>query len=297
LALDFGLMRALVRAPVPTLAFPLRSSYVDFPVVGTTGFFDVTASLSLVSGMRRWVRPQVTFLLDGKEPFEPFPVDTHLPLLEWGLNWAIAHRCNSYLLLHAGAVEREGRGVLLPALPTSGKSTLTAALSVRGYRLLSDEFGALRLTDGMLAPALRPISLKNESIEIIRSFSPPSTVGPEFPKTKKGRVAYFAPDAASVAGRHQCVPPALIVFPRYVPEARTTLAPMSKSRAFAKLAANSFNYEILGPEGFEAMGTLIERCACFRLEYSRLEEAIAVIDYQVAGCASAATAKRLATVH
>jgi len=282
LALDFGLMRARVRAHVPAMASPLRHSYAEFPVVKPEGFFDVTASLTLVSGVRRWVRPQVAFHLDGKEPFEPFPADTHLPLLEWGLNWAIASRANGYLLLHAGVVEREGRGVVLPALPGSGKSTLTAALSTRGYRLLSDEFGAVRLADGAMVPVLRPIALKNQSIEVIKTFSPQAPVGPEYPKTRKGRVAYLAPDAVSVAGRHQAVEPALVVFPHYEPDAETTLAPMPKSRAFAKLAANSFNYEILGPEGFEAMGRLIEQCAGCRIKYSRLDEAIEAISVQIA---------------
>jgi HprK-related kinase A len=281
LPLDFGMMRARVRADVPGLASTLRLSYAAFPVLEPEGFFDVTASLVLVSGVRRWVRPQVTFRLDGNEPFEPFPADTHQPMLEWGLNWAIANRANGYLLLHAGALERDGRGVLLPALPGSGKSTLTAALSTRGYRLLSDEFGAVRLREGELVPAVRPIALKNQSIEIMRRFAPSSTLGPEFPKTRKGRVAYLAPDAASVEGRQACVQPALVVFPHYEPEASTTLAPMPKSRAFAKLAANSFNYEILGPEGFEAMGRLIEQCTCFRLNYSQLDQAIEAISQQL----------------
>jgi hypothetical protein len=277
LALDFGMMRARVRARAAGLAAALQASYGAFPVLGTEGFFDVSASLVRVAGLRRWIRPQVTFLLDGKEPFEPFPADTHLPMLEWGLNWAIANRANSFLLLHAGALERNGHGVLLPALPASGKSTLTAALSTRGYRLLSDEFGAIRLDDGMLVAAVRPIALKNRSIEIMREFAPQASIGREFPKTRKGRVAYLAPDAASVAGRGQAVAPRLVVFPRFEPEAGMALTPMPKSRAFAKLAANAFNYEVLGPEGFEAMGRLIERCECYRLSYSRLEEAIEVI--------------------
>jgi HprK-related kinase A len=223
----------------------------------------------------------VTFVLDGREPFDPFPADTHLPMLEWGLNWAIANRSNTTLLLHAGAVERGGRCVLLPALPGSGKSTLTAALATRGYRLLSDEFGAVRLADGLIMPALRPISLKNESIDIIRRFAPDATIGPVFPRTRKGSVAHFAPDAVSAAKRHEPATPALIVFPRFRAGAGTTLEPMPRSQAFTKLAANSFNYEVLGPEGFEAMGRLIERCACFRLSYSRLEEAIEVIGAQL----------------
>jgi HprK-related kinase A len=130
-------------------------------------------------------------------------------------------------------------------------------------------------------PALRPISLKNESIDIIRRFAPDATIGPVFPRTRKGSVAHFAPDAVSAAKRHEPATPALIVFPRFRAGAGTTLEPMPRSQAFTKLAANSFNYEVLGPEGFEAMGRLIERCACFRLSYSRLEEAIEVIGAQL----------------
>ena len=47
---------------------------------------------------------------------------------------------NDLLLLHAG-VERDGLALICPP-SWSGKSTLTAALSLRGWRLLSDEFGA-----------------------------------------------------------------------------------------------------------------------------------------------------------
>jgi HprK-related kinase A len=277
LALDFGLARARVRTPVADLAPPIQLLYADFPLIEPDGFFDVTASIRPVPGVRRWVRPQVSFMLDGKEPFEPFPSDTHVPLLEWGLNWAIANRSNHALLLHAGVVERGGKAVLLPALPGSGKSTLTAALSMRGYRLLSDEFGAVRLGDGMVSPALRPVALKNESIEVMRDFAPHATIGPVFPRTRKGRVAHLAPDAHSVAQRHSPAMPALIVFPRFRAGSDTVLEPMAKAEAFTKLAANSFNYEILGPEAFEAMAQLIERCQAFRLAYSSLDEAIRTV--------------------
>jgi HprK-related kinase A len=255
--------------------------YADFPVMPAEGLFDVTAAVRWASGLRRWLRPQVRFVLDGKEPFEPFPADTHLPLLEWGLNWAIAHRSNHVLLLHAGVVERAGRALLLPALPGSGKSTLTAALATRGFRLLSDEFGALSLADGTLLPVLRPIALKNESIEVIRAFSPSATIGPVFPRTRKGRVAHLAPTGPSVAQRHVPARPALIVFPRFMAGAETQLEPMGRAQAFAKLAANSFNYEMLGPDGFDAMANLIETCVCYRLHFSDLGEAVTVLSEQL----------------
>ena len=277
LALDFGLARARVRSRLPQLAPALHLLYADFPVTEPEGFFDVTATMRPVSGLRRWVRPQVRFILDAKEPFEPFPADTHLPLLEWGLNWAIANRSNHVLLLHAGVLERGGKALLLPALPGSGKSTLTAALSMRDFRLLSDEFGAVSLSDGAILPVLRPVSLKNQSIEVIRAFAQNATIGPVFPRTRKGRVAHLAPPADSVAKRRVAARPALIVFPRFIPGARSMLDAMPKTQAFAKLAANSFNYEILGPEAFEAMADLIQSCDCYRLGYSDLTDAIGIL--------------------
>ncbi len=289
LALDFGVARARVRSPLRGLARVVHLLYAHLPVISAAGFYDISASLERVRGLRRWVRPQVTFMLDGKHPFEPFPADTHLPLLEWGLNWAIANRSNSYLLLHAGAVERAAQGILLPALPGSGKSTLTAAMCSRGYRLLSDEFGPVGLKDGLLFPSVKPIALKNQSIAIIRDFAPGSIIGPEFPKTRKGRVAHLAPSAESMAKRHQPAVPRLIVFPRYDPAAQGSLEPISKSAAFTKLAANSFNYQILGPEGFEALARLIQQCDCFRLNYSRLEDAIAIIDNRIQAAVPAET--------
>lgn len=277
LGLDVGAARARVRTDLPSLAATLQSVYRHFPVEEGEGFFDVTATVRHARGLRRFVRPQIEFVVDGEVPFEPFPAATDLPLLEWGLNWCLAERCNTYLLLHAGVVERAGAAVILPALPGSGKSTLTAALTVSGFRLLSDEFGVVRLDDGLCLPMLRPIALKNASIEVIARLRPDANLGPTFPGTRKGDVAHLGPDAESVAQRHEPAMARLIVFPRYEAGAATALEPVPRGRAFAKLAVNSFNYELLGPAGFEAVGRLIARCDCYRLSYGDLAEAMATI--------------------
>jgi HprK-related kinase A len=247
-------------------------------VADAEGFFDVTASLLKARGLRSVVRPQIEFFADGALPFEPFPADTHLPLLEWGLNWCIAQRSNTHLLLHAGVVERDGRAVVLPALPGSGKSTLVAALCARGHRLLSDEFGVIRLADSMLLPLLKPVALKDASIDVIRKFDPASAFGPVFPKTRKGDVAHLAPPAASTARRHDPADPALVLFPLFEAGAGLELERIPKARAFAKISANSFNYGLLGRNAFVALGRLVERCDVYRLSYGDLDAAVAAID-------------------
>lgn len=131
-----------VRSDSPAFASQLRSVYGALPFVDHADWADVhVEGPRKATGPRRWLRPQVVLWCDGQLPFEPFPADSPLPLFEWGCNWQIAHRLNHLLLIHAGTVERDGLALVLPAMPGSGKSTLTAALSQRGWRLLSDEFG------------------------------------------------------------------------------------------------------------------------------------------------------------
>ena len=43
---------------------------------------------------------------------------------------------------------------------------------VSGWRLLSDEMTLLSTSDGQIYPVPRPISLKNESIDVIQKLSP-----------------------------------------------------------------------------------------------------------------------------
>jgi HprK-related kinase A len=159
---------------------------------------------------------------------------------------------------------------------------LTAALATRGFRLLSDEFGVVRTSDGALLPLLRPVALKNESIDVIRSFAPQARIGPRYPKTRKGTVAHMAPDEDAVARRHEPATPALIVFPRYDPDVALDLTPEKPSRAFGRLAVNSFNYEMLGPVAFDAVARLVRSNRIYSLTYGDLERAVGALRELVA---------------
>jgi len=274
LVLDCGAARIRVRSDVASLAAMLQTLYGAYPVQGADGLFDATVRLHRGRGVRRFFRPQVEMLLDGARPFEPFPADTPLPLLEWGINYTIATRLNCFLLLHAGVVERAGHAIVLPALPGSGKSTLTAALATRGFRLLSDEFGTVRLADSHLLPMLRPVALKNDSIDVIGRWAPQAIIGPRFPKTRKGTVAHAAPDRAAVERRRESARPVLVVFPRFDAATEFDLEPARRSHAFARLAVNAFNYDLLGPDSFEALARLIDQSECYSLRYRSLERAV-----------------------
>ena len=187
-----------VRSPLPFFAEQVHALYRDFRVVDPRGYADIDVRMLRVPGLRRRMRPEVQFVVDGVTPFEPFPLGHALPMFEWGVNWVFSHRMHRRLLLHSAAIEREGRAVLLPAWPGSGKSTLAVSLMARGWRYLSDEFGVVSLDDGRVEPFVRPAALKNASIGVMRAFDPAGYIGPLFEGTRKGDVAHMRPSGLSV---------------------------------------------------------------------------------------------------
>lgn len=63
----------------------------------------------------------------------------------WGLPALLAFLARGDLPAHAAAVEVDGRAVLLAGPSQAGKTTLAAAASARGWRLLSEDLSCVRL--------------------------------------------------------------------------------------------------------------------------------------------------------
>lgn len=276
--LDLGAASVLLRSDEPKLAAPLRAVYCCFPFLVGAKWADLHIRIERAAGLRRWLRPQATLHADGRTPFDPFPADHALPLLEWGCNWMVGRNCNDLLLLHAGALERDGLTLLLPATPGSGKSTLTAAMSQRGWRLLSDEFGAYDPVADAFRAVLKPVALKNASIEVIRRFAPDATFGPSFPNTRKGTVAHLAARRDAVDRRHESARPGAVVLPKWQAGSPTRWERLGDHTLFPSLAFNAFNYGLLGAVGFHAVVHLVRTCPAWQLIYSDLDEALAIID-------------------
>lgn len=274
--LDVGAARLAVRSPVASFHAHLDQVYPHHPVIADTQFADARVALLPRS---RWSvgRREVALWVDSQSPFDLYPLDAGLPLFEWGSNFLLAQRLNAYLLLHAGVVARNDRAVILPAAPGSGKTTLTCALHLAGWRFLSDEFGVVDMERGCLMPMVRPAPLKNESIEIIRQ-RPGAVLGPLFPKTRKGDVSHFVPDSVSFSERHTPARPALVVFPRFVAGAELSCLPLPKAEAVLRLGRNSFNYQALGPSGFDAVVALAQQAPAWELVFGELDAAIGKIE-------------------
>lgn len=267
-----------IRSKLPGLANEFRLLYRDFPILSEDTFVDFEVQLRSPNLLRRFFRPQVSLDCDGRIPFKPLPLAQAFPMLEWGLNWVISSHAHDHLAIHAAVVERDDRCLILAADPGSGKSTLCAALVHRGWRLLSDELTLVRLDDGLICPIVRPISLKNQSIGVVRSLGSEITLSSTCHDTAKGSIAHARPPVQSVLSMSQLARPAMLVFPKYRHGASLQSTPEGKARSLIELTRHTFNFAVLSGAGFDALGRLIDQVQSHRIEYSSFDQVIPEID-------------------
>jgi hypothetical protein len=199
----------------------------------------------------------------------------------WDVNRSAAEASGSHLLFHAGALEADGLGVLLPGSSGSGKSTLSAALAQEGLGYLSDELVAFDHRADVLLPYPKPITLKAGSFAVLPDLAPGRN-GADGPDLWQGEEWQIAVGEGTGIRTGAACTPGLVVVPRFVEHAPTTLARISDTEAFFSLAANAVNLTEHGAVGTEALGRIVTRSRCLALTFSDLDEACACVTGVVA---------------
>lgn len=274
---------ARLSSDIPRVAADLRRLYGEFELGRDDDFADFHLAVHHDRGWhalwRRLAgRRQARFSTDGLAAFTTLPAKQAFHMVEWGLNWAVTAHAHHYVVYHAAVLERGGRALVLPAPPGSGKSTLTAALAHRGWRLLSDELALLDAREGQLYGLARPVNLKNQAIPLMRAFAPDAVMTEPVPDTLKGTLSLMKAPGDAIARVREGARPAWVVVPSYEAGAPAQLEPLPKAQAHLLLADQAFNYDIHGVDGFEATADLVDRASCWAFTYASLDDAIRVFD-------------------
>lgn len=276
--LDSGAFTTHLNIELPHLAAEFAEIYDRYRVDEPPAIDNFHVRVASPSLLRRYFRPQVQHWVDGVDMMEPLPLDHAFPFLESALNLAIATDDLGPLVVHSAMLERDGRALVMPAPSGSGKSTLCAALSWRGWRLMSDEITVFCFESGGLRANPRPVSLKNRSVDVIAAFEPRARFTRVYRDTTKGDLAYMKPPDEAVARASEGAGPGLLVAPVYRAGAPATLRKMDRVEGLRWLIDNAVNYSSLLRTGFDLLTHFVERSRLYSLTYSNLDEAIALIN-------------------
>ena len=254
----------------------LRRLYAAYPAADPVQQL-ATVRLEATRPWRRIIRPSVHIRGDYTIPDAlPLPLAQGLLAAEMGMNLQVALGWRQHLLLHASAVERDGRAIVMVGASGSGKSTLAALLGEGDWRFMGDEFALLGLDDGTINAFPRLISLKNQAIAEMVARVPADRLGPAIPGTPKGTIRHLVPPADAIARMDEPAIPALLLFPTFGED--PGLRPVPPSEAFMRLTDSSTNYVALGEAGFDALTQLVRSVPAVAIGYRSSEEGMAAVE-------------------
>lgn len=180
----------------------------------------------------------------------------------WEIQQRVLRSVKDYLLFHAGVVGTpSGRTIVLPAPTGAGKSTLVAALLLRGFTYLSDELAPLDPITRRVYPYERPIALHQSSLELLpglasRVSPPPTNRADDHPFLRPQDVGGVRGDAGS---------PLAVVFPSSDRGGHAQLQPMAAAEAMRELVANSVNLAVYGKRGLTFLSEVLQAVEPYRL--------------------------------
>lgn len=279
LVVQCGPVATRIKTGLEVLLRDIYDVYQDYRVLDLdTQGADFSVHVTPVHWARRWFRPSYQALADKPGPFAPLPGDIAFVGFEMSQNWQIACTQNRHLIFHAASVVgARGGAILMPGLSGSGKSTLGAAMGFRGWRFMGDEFALFDPIAKTFNPIARPISLKNQSIDVMKTWAPNGGFSRSFLETPKGTLAYLRPPAGALDSLELPVDLSLAVFPRFKAGTKPVAQRMRGAEAMIELTNACVNFDRLGKPAFDQIIHWANKVPVYRIEYPSLEAAIDLV--------------------
>jgi hypothetical protein len=199
------------------------------------------------------------------------PETMHGNLIEYLFHLALIEllRRRGLYTIHATALEKNGRGVLIPGNSGRGKTTSFISLLRSGYRYLSDDHPLIRDagTHMEVLPFPIKINVTESTIEFFPELrnAPDHVLHPGSPKR-----AFHAEDMYPTSVG-DCCQPVMILFPHVVDAPHSHLELLPKSRALEVLLPQAllvYDPEVARRE-FQVLAKLVQQVDCYRLHFGR----------------------------
>tara|TARA_B110000027_G_scaffold129472_1_gene151077 strand:+ start:698 stop:1834 length:1137 start_codon:yes stop_codon:yes gene_type:complete len=176
-------------------------------------------------------------------------------------------------VFHASAVSDTQNALLFLGDSGNGKSTSLALLQTHGFTCIADDFVPVALQNQEIYSFPAAISIKKSSLETLLPYYPELNKATEYDfKTTQKIVRYVKPNNSDYTTHLPCKG---LVFIKYLENAPTTCAKISKIDAFERLVPDSW----ISPkkENAHAFLNWFDHLACYQLTYSNTSQMVAEV--------------------
>ena len=178
----------------------------------------------------------------------------------------LADRSSGGLLLHAASLVWQGRGLLLPGRIASGKTTLSAWLTTRGFDFLSDELNFVPTASASLQALTRPLNVKSSARSVLRPYFDFDRHAAQLLSTPRGDL--IPGELLRPAQPLRAAELSVIILPRYTPEAELQLQALSPAQAVFALIDTVINARNLPDHGMPELARLARSIPVHQLVYN-----------------------------
>jgi hypothetical protein len=201
-----------------------------------------------------------------------------IPFLEWHLNNSALANLDNYLQIHAGAITKNSKGIILPACANGGKTTLILGLLMRGFKYLSDEVALVDPKTCRISPFPKNLCLKEGSFKLFD----PSRLGTQYHvRPSKGALFFINPNqiAPDVTG---CpCEAAFLIFPYFDTSKSVQLKKIRKPEALLNMTKLLLNIPYFQEEWLDVLVGLTRGAECYSISVNSLPDTVELISHLV----------------
>jgi hypothetical protein len=171
--------------------------------------------------------------------------------------------------LHATAMEKGGRGVLIPGYSGRGKTTACISLLRAGYRCLSDDHPLMRFDEGRIR--LLGFPEKVDVTDQSREFFPELGEGSQDKLHQGFMKKYFYIEDIYPGGTAISCVPRVMILPQVVDRLTSHVEPISKRQALEEILPHGLLVydKTIAQKEFQVLSALIQTVDAYRLYFGK----------------------------
>jgi hypothetical protein len=212
--------------------------------------------------------------VDGKDRYQTNIKSELFSTIEWMITCNALSHLQEFFQLHAGAVIKRGKIILLPANHGQGKTTLTLSLAQNNYRCLSDDIVLIEPETTKIIPFPRSFLIKDKSIKSLAESHLIDKKNGYYCKSED--ILYYNPFPSNRQLIRSAIPHTIIEL-KHSRRFKNELRPINKSQMCIKLLRQSFNIHNYKRNGVSILTKLVRNSKCYSLKTNNITDAVRLV--------------------